>query len=966
MPERLETPLQFAREVSARVNADWESGKYLESVTETTRALLRWWFHESHTGLRAQNFHPGQRQAILNVIWLHEVAKAASPVAAYQAVAPDLLLEKDLGLERMGKEKYAHPKACVKMATGTGKTWVLQALLIWQYLNAKRGEAGNFSKNFLVVAPGLIVYERLLDAFLGKKSGDGGLRDFEQSDIAKSKELFLPEEFRQEVFGFLQSSVVRKEEIGRKVTGDGLIAITNWHLLAGAEEGAEEKRPGADIDSAALLSAVLPARPGKSAGNDLNTLDAEFARGEEIEFLKGLPDIVVFNDEAHHIHETKKSGEVNEVEWQKSLTEIAKGKNEKFIQIDFSATPYNERAGKKDYFPHIVVDFDLKTAIKHGLVKLLTLDRRKEIASLELDFKAERDEDGKVIGLSEGQRVMVRAGLTKLRILEKHFTSLGKTGEKRPKMMVVCEDTGVVPFVTTFLRQEGCSEEDVLEIHSNKKGEVGVEEWNELKGKLFDLDKHEHPRVVVSVLMLREGFDVSNICVIVPLRSAKAPILLEQTIGRGLRLMWREPEYAELKNESRKRLLVEKKEPSNYLDILSIVEHPSFIEFYEELMKDGLIGVDERDLDEAAGTDIVGDLESVGLREGYEAYDIGFPVIARESEELFQTRNIDPSDMKPFSGFRLEQLKSMVPKNDEFISQEATKGTRFGDYAVHGGVMTAASYNEYVANLVNRISLVLSDPISTRRNASDVRFPRLQVQLPELARVTDHFIRNGLFEGTFDPFADNNWRVLLIDPVAKHVIQQVSQKLLRMQEVESSGSDEVIFRHLSETMTMPVRKSYSVETAKTVYVKTAYPSNKGNLEKNFIEFLDADATVAAFGKVSEYKHPFVIFRYVKEDGMVGYYHPDFLVRCENGKTYIVETKAEDQMSHPNVLRKQKAVLAWVEKINGLPAEKRENTTWDYVLLGEQTFYDWKQRGGNTRDLLEFARVRKERAEGRLI
>jgi type III restriction enzyme len=72
------------------------------------------------------------------------------------------------------------------------------------------------------------------------------------------------------------------------------------------------------------------------------------------------------------------------------------------------------------------------------------------------------------------------------------------------------------------------------------------------------------------------------------------------------------------------------------------------------------------------------------------------------------------------------------------------------------------------------------------------------------------------------------------------------------------------------------------------------------------------------------------------------------------------------MSHPNVLRKQKAVLAWAEKINALPATKRENTTWEYVLLGEQTFYDWKQRGGNTQELLEFAKVRSDRLDGRLV
>ena len=72
--------------------------------------------------------------------------------------------------------------------------------------------------------------------------------------------------------------------------------------------------------------------------------------------------------------------------------------------------------------------------------------------------------------------------------------------------------------------------------------------------------------------MLREGFDVNNICVIVPLRSTTSYILLEQVIGRGLRLMWREPVYTEIKDENREKLLVRKQEPDNYLDILGIAK----------------------------------------------------------------------------------------------------------------------------------------------------------------------------------------------------------------------------------------------------------------------------------------------------------------------------------------------------------------------------------------------------------
>ena len=189
-------PLQFAQDLTAQVNEAWESGELRERVTDTTRTLLDFWFDERFRELRPLNFHIGQEQAIKNVIYCHEVLKATSVLDVYQTVAPNLALE-DGALEQLSGEKFQHPKYAIKMATGTGKTWVLDALLIWQYLNAQAGEAG-YTKNFLIIAPGLIVYERLLDAFLGKVREEDGSRNFETSDIYSARELFLPDTYREE------------------------------------------------------------------------------------------------------------------------------------------------------------------------------------------------------------------------------------------------------------------------------------------------------------------------------------------------------------------------------------------------------------------------------------------------------------------------------------------------------------------------------------------------------------------------------------------------------------------------------------------------------------------------------------------------------------------------------------------------------------------------------------------------
>ena len=944
--------LDFAQAVTDRANAAWQDGSFMENVTPTTRALLTYWFDVAFTDLRDLNFHEGQRQAVLNAIYIHEVLKKNKVLDVYEAIAPQLLLERGSGLEHLSDAIYNHPKYAVKMATGTGKTWVLQAMLIWQYLNA-RHEEGNYTKNFLVVAPGLIVYERLLDAFQGKLNDDGVTRDFETSDLFGTKDLFIPEEYRDEVFGFLQSSVAAKTDIGSKVTGDGLIAITNYHLLMGVEEDEKEAEL---LVSPEIESWSLPVSPGVSAGNSLDTLDAGLGRKKELEYLHNLPDLMVINDEAHHIHTMKRGGEVGEVEWQKSLRYIAEGKNERFIQVDFSATPYNERGKEKIYFPHIIVDFELKTAIRKGLVKTLVLDERKELATEELDYKVIRDGSRHVIDLSEGQRQMLRAGMSKLKLLEQSFDDVSVEG-KSPKLMVMCEDTEVVPHVAKFLQDEGLGEDEILEIHSNKKGEVGEEEWRGLKRKLFALDKTAKPRVVISVLMLREGFDVNNICVIVPLRSSQSGILLEQTIGRGLRLMWRgDAEIDELKRENRHRIMVEHKSASNYFDVLSIVEHPAFRDFYKDLIADGLIGEGEED--PTTECDVKGDLLTVGLREGYEQYDFRLPLIVSESSETMQTPSMDVTRLKPFH-IKFEQMQKFVPNNEQWISKEITEDVHFGDFEVSGGVFRATSYNDYVARIVTRIMDKLHTPTEkvSKFKSGAGGFPALSVNAAQLAGVTDQYIRSRLFDQEIDPSREDNWKVMKVSQIIDHIVGQVAGLIAGAQEeTEVHDDTEVVFTPLSSVDRLTVRENYALTLAKNIYEMTPFPSNKGQYERDFMEYTDHDGAVDAVAKIIENRHTFVRFRYVRDDGLPAQYIPDFFVRFGND-IFIVETKAQDQVSHSNVVRKQKAAVRWCERINKLPSDKREGLTWHYAILGHATFYDWKNKMMGVRDMLEFAELR---------
>ena len=957
--------LELAHRLTDVVNAAWESGEMQEKVTPTTASLLNYWFGEGFCNERARNFHEGQRQAILNIIYLHEVMGESSVMDAYQNIIPELMDRADLA--QLAKPKYQMPKYAVKMATGTGKTWVMHALLIWQMLNARHEdvESGRFTQKFLIVAPGLIVYDRLLDAFCGRKKRDEDYRDPLTNDYYMNQEVFIPERYRDEVFSFIHNNVVTKEDgIGRKTTGEGLIALTNWHLF---ENQMEENDQEADADDSntvtpiEIVNDLLPIRPGKSAGNDLGVLDRRALGGTELEYLAGLQDLMVINDEAHHIHEIKRNGETEEVEWQRGLNAISATKGTRFFQVDFSATPFDTKGTGdnqvKLYFPHIIVDFDLTMAMKQGLVKLLLLDRRQELTELEnLDYNAERDEQGKVVGLSEGQRMMLRAGLTKLSRLEEEFLKVDPS--KNPKMLIVCQDTTVSPFVEEFLKSEGLEDEDIVTIDSNKQGEVKDEEWQEIKKKLFDIDRYKSPKVVVSVLMLREGFDVNNICVLVPLRSSQAPILLEQLVGRGLRLMWREPDYLDIKRDDRLRVLKFHQPPKTYIDTLSIVEHPAFIKFYDDLQEQGLVAVDEGDV---GGGGATGDILTVGLREDYEDYDFQWPVILHDSIDELEDSEIDLNDLQPFTMYPLDLLRKFLAREGEtFVSQESLTKTMFGKYKVTANLFNANGYNEYLQKLLRVVTLRFE---TCRRQG----FPTIQINGAQTVQVMDWYIRTKLFAIPFNPFHKSDWKILLAKDgiVTKHIVEQFAVAIYKMQNRLTTFAAEVSHTAFSTLRAIKMRESFSMDVHKCIYPRLGYPSHGGGLEKAFIEFLDKDAEVERFLKINESGHSFAIIFYVRKDGLMATYHPDFIVATSE-KLYLIETKGDDKVDDINVRQKQTATIEWIKKINALEPMERMNRTWEYVLIGESVFYSLSGSGATISDICNQCKVSYSMATGSLF
>ena len=168
-------------EVQAWVDQGWPG------VTYTTLELFNYWFNrDEETG---ECFYPCQRRAIETIVYCCEILKTGTLQKLFERVAPEALYQ-HLPLKQE-VETIPFSKYCVKMATGSGKTWVLAALLVWQYFNKINNERGDFSYRFLVVTPGHEVLNRILDSFKGKRDLKTGNRNPETADYKKS--LFIPE-----------------------------------------------------------------------------------------------------------------------------------------------------------------------------------------------------------------------------------------------------------------------------------------------------------------------------------------------------------------------------------------------------------------------------------------------------------------------------------------------------------------------------------------------------------------------------------------------------------------------------------------------------------------------------------------------------------------------------------------------------------------------------------------------------
>ena len=803
--------------------AAWSAGGY-KGTTDTTRILLNHWFKTDHRLPNGSPFkyHPSQQSAIESLIFVWEFEKVRTRKALLERYAQDLR-----GVRLPPYDDFA--RYCIKMATGSGKTKVMSLVVAWQFLNAVRENseiAQDYAKTFLLIAPNVIVLERL-------KS------DFTSGRIFKVDPI-LPKEL--EIFWDLDC-VMRGE--GERAHSEGALFLTNIQQFYERPQRQNDVEPDE-------ISAVLGPKP---SAKKLELTDFS----ERIKLRAGH--LLVIDDEAHHTHD-------EESEWNKIIRRLH-GETPLTMQVDFSATP---RYQKGQLFPWTLYDYPIKQAILDGIVKRPI----KGIA---------RIEESKSQVTSTRYQGFLVAGVERWR---EYWEQLAPF-DKKPILFIMMNDTKEADDVGEWLRTKypkEFGEDKTLVIHTDSAGEVSKADLERARVLAREVDEGESPvNAIVSVLMLREGWDVQNVTVVVGLRpyTSKANILPEQTIGRGLRLMFRG-------------------ENMGYQERVDVIGNRAFISFVEDLEK-----LEDFKLETfEVGKDKL-KIVMIAPEEKKAAHDIGLPILSpilvRKKSLAQEIADMDVGNL-PAPTLPLKKgdaaERSFIYEGQDILT---LKKLFEREYAIPEP-QTAQEVIGYYARLI----------------AQEVRLPS---QFAALYPKVREFFEHKAFGKTVN--LDDPAIIKAMSTNVAHYVcvqtfkKELLSKTIAEQQPKLDGAD----RQLSTLAAFPWSRPVH-EGRKTIF--NLVPCDN-EFEKEFAKFLDQAEDVRSFAKLPA-SFGFAI-EYTDGNYNLRYYYPDFIAVDAGGTHWLMETKG---MESEETVYKDQAATLWCENATVLAGK-----SWRYKKIPQQKF-----------------------------
>lgn len=837
----------------------WRDSNY-DGASHTSKTLLNYWFREQHIMYSSDGtafdfkYYFAQREALETLVYLNEVVKVKD---CYDLMRFDASGGLSASLFKETWNRYI-----VKMATGSGKTKVMSLVIAWSFFHRLYEPDSEMSRNFLVIAPNIIVLDRLLNDF-------NGLKIFFEDPILPDNG-YEGQNWRDD----FQLTLHIQDNIGH-ISKTGNIFLTNIHRVY---ESNDDLPSFEDEDTTDYFLGKRPTGETTDSKLDLGII------------VREVDELAVLNDEAHHVHDDR-------LAWNRSIEDIHNRLKMKdsglAFQVDVTATPKHNNG---NIFVQTVSDYPLVEAIHQNVVKHPVLPDEASRAKLVEQSSSK---------YTEKYKDFLHLGFVEWKKTYDEHIKLGK----KAILFVMTDDTKNCDEVAEYLSATYPElNNSVLTIHTNKSGAVSettsskkkLEELTELRQAANDIDKVDSPyKAIVSVLMLKEGWDVRNVTTIVGLRaySARSNILPEQTLGRGLRRMYQDFEITEY---------------------MSVIGTPAFLDFVESIQTEGVV-LDRKPM--GTGTDpkapIVIEVDKENMKKDMQALEIEIPVLTpRVYREYKNLSELDPSLFEhkkvQITAFTDEEQREIVFRDT--VTKEVTHITKLD--------------SEYEPDFSSVIGYFAKQIMSELRLVSgfDVLYGKVKV-----------FVRDHLFVEPVE-LEDANILRNLSEVEATRTITETFKKAINELTVQDRGEAEIRnYIRAGNMRPFQVKKESFLVPQKSLFNKIVGDSH---LELEFAAFLEKCPDV-----VSYIKNFFAVnfkIDYKNTDGEIKDYYPDFVVKLTDGRMCIIETKGQEDLDD---IEKIKRLQQWCEDVNEL-----QEVTFFCLYIKEEFFKDVKGKVNSVADL----------------
>ena len=811
---------------------EWR-GKQYEGASETSKALLNWWFKEEHVlydheGVASHfRYYFAQREALETVVWLYEVAKVKDKY--------DLIRYNSTGALSAGMFIEDWLRFVIKMATGAGKTKVMSLVITWAYFHKKYEQDSQLAKNFLLITPNVIVFERIKN-------------DFEGLKIFFSDPVLPDNGYQGQNWQDDFQVTLHLQDNLRNVSDTGNIFLTNIHRVF---EGDVREPRLDDEDTSAYFLGHEPVTKTNDSTVDLGMI------------VRDIDELIVINDEAHHIHDEKMA-------WFKSILDIDNRLKQKgsglALQLDVTATP---KKNDGSIFVQTISDYPLVEAIHQRIVKNPVVPDAASRGKLK---------ENQSPLFSEKYRDYINLGIEEWR---KTYETLKPIG-KKSILFIMTDDTKNCDEVAQYIETSFADLKDaVLTIHTNKSGEISEtvsgknkEELDILRKLANNIDSWESPyKVIISVMMLKEGWDVKNVTTIVGLRpyAAESKILPEQTLGRGLRRMFFGDDTVE--------------------EYVSVVGTPAFMDFVESIKGEGVIlekkamGVGAKPI-----APMVIEVDKDNPKKDISKLDIELPVMSPRIQREY--KNLAELNVATFGNAKVKVKSFSDEEKREIVFKDVV------DEVTHHTTILSGDIEPDYQSVIGFFAQAIMRELRLF-GCYDILFGKVK-----------EFVQNNMFDEPVE-LSDLNTLRNLSEVEYIHLIKDSFKQAINDLTVQDMGDTQIKnYIKISDARPFVVNdKSYLIPK-KSVFNKIVGDSD---YELTFSYFIENCDDVISFSKNFQNKEASALrIEYKNSQGFIATYYPDFFVKTDDRTVYIVETKGREEEDDK---LKFERLQNWCEDVN---------------------------------------------------